>query len=82
MGGHHIRLGAGRPCIYHIIPYNSIANTGKVHVFGDNLFFSSIEIDLYSFYRKSLIVTPKIREKIDRSPYSFTRNRQFISLAD
>ena len=28
------------------------------------IYFSNIEIDLYSFYRKNLIVTPKIREKI------------------
>ena len=45
------------------------------------IFFSNIGIDLYSFYRKNLIVTPKIRQKIDRSPYSFTRKRRFISLA-
>ena len=43
--------------------------------------FSNIEIDLYSFYRKNLITTPKIRRKIDRSPYSFTRKQQLISLA-
>ena len=28
------------------------------------IFFSNIEIDLYSFYRKNLIATPKIRTKL------------------
>ena len=44
------------------------------------IFFSNIEIDLNSFYTKNLIAKPKIRRKIDRSPYSFTLKQQFISL--
>ena len=31
------------------------------------ILFSNIGIDLYSSFRKNLIVTPKICEKIDRS---------------
>ena len=66
------------------IPHNSLIIPLRVlakYTFLVIIFFSNIEIDLYSFYRKNLIATPKIRDKIDKSAYSFTRKRRFISLS-
>ena len=42
--------------------------------------FSIIEIGLYSVYRKLVLATLKLKEKIYRSRYWFTRKRRFISL--
>ena len=45
------------------------------------IYFSVIEISLYSVYRKLVLATRTQTKKKYRSPYSFTRNRQFISFA-
>ena len=61
-------------------------STGKVNV-QVIIYFSAIEIELYSFYRKNLIAVDskqkqkKEKKKSDRSPHSFTRKRRFISQA-
>ena len=62
-------------------------STGKVNV-QVIIYFSAIEIDLYSFYRKNLIAVDskqkkkkREKKKSDRSPHSFTRKRRFISQA-
>ncbi len=46
-----------------------------MYTFSVIMYYSAIEIDLYSFYRKNLITTFELREKNDRSPNSFTRKQ-------
>ena len=57
------------PHNFLIIPLGVVAKC----MFPVIIYFSNIGIDLYSFYRKNLIVTPETCEKIDRSPYSLIR---------
>ncbi len=60
------------------MPHNSLIislrGLGK-YTFSLIMYYSAIEIDLYSFYRKNLIDTLKLREKTNRTPYSFTKKR-------
>ena len=49
------------------IPYNSLIIPLRIlakYTIPVIIFFSNIEIDLYSFYRKNFIVTSKICEKL------------------
>ena len=59
-----------------IIPLRILAK----YTFSVIIFFSNIEIDLYSFYRENLIVSPKIREKLI-GPYTRLRESDELFLS-
>lgn len=51
------------------------------HTYKRDTAFSNIRIDQYSFNRKNLIAASKYEKRNNRSPYSFSRKRRFISRA-